>query len=390
MRVLVKRPGETKFTAPAVFSYGDEAQLQQLIADNPDLLPGVDGGPPVVVIREFSLPVGRADLLVVDLEGGISVCECKLKTNRQVRREVIGQIVSYAGALSKMSYSEFAQRASARLGRSLTEALAAVAEDGFEPDAFHPALASNLGAGRFRLVIVVDEISDELRDAVLYLNDQTRAEFFALELAYLRESGLEILVPVVYGQEAVDRKPGSSGSSTVEGADTVIVAAKHAYDEYRRFRAYICQPVSSPLTEKTRTFRPGLKYLGFYRSKQIEPEIPKIIGRFASVQFTAEEASRYGSSGDPNEACLAEVIQRVLKDPGERVGGRYLQVFLLTAPDDLEQTLHLPQPISHEAPWAWTQHQRYTRSSALRTNPATTDELTMAETVSEPGDKAPG
>jgi len=90
------------------------------------------------------------------------------------------------------------------------------------------------------------------------------------------------------------------------------------------------------------------------------------------------------------KARLAEVIQGVLKDPGDSVGGRYLQVLLLTAPDDPKQTLHLPQPVSDEAPWAWTQHQRYTRSSALRTSPATTDELTMAETVSGPGDKAPG
>jgi hypothetical protein len=46
------------------------------------------------------------------------------------------------------------------------------------------------------------------------------------------------------------------------------------------------------------------------------------------------------------KARLAEVIQGVLKDPGDSVGGRYLQVLLLTAPDDPKQTLHLPQPVS--------------------------------------------
>lgn len=58
------------------------------------------------------------------------------------RREVIGQLVSHAGALSKMSYDDFAQRASAKLGQPLTEALAAAAEDEFDADAFRSTLAS--------------------------------------------------------------------------------------------------------------------------------------------------------------------------------------------------------------------------------------------------------
>ena len=53
--------------------------------------------------------------------------------------------------------------------------------------------------------------------------------------------------------------------------DTVIVAARQAYDEYLRYSAYICQP--------DRSFRPGLTHMGFYRHKQIEPLIPAIIAR---------------------------------------------------------------------------------------------------------------
>lgn len=380
MRVLVRRPGETTFAAPEISSYGDEAQLQGLIAETPDLLPGVAGGPPVVVMREFPLPVGRVDVVVVDLEGGISLCECKLGTNPQARREVIGQLVSYAGALSRMSYDEFAERAATRLGTSLAEALGALAEGEFDADAFHPTLASNLAAGRFRLVIVVDEISDELRDAVLYLNDQTETEFLALELGYLSDNGLEILVPVVYGEEAVERKSRRRRPS-VEGADTVIVAAKHAYDEYRHLDAYICQPASSPRPQKTRTFRDGLRRLGFYRNKQIEPEIPRIVKRWPSVPFTAEEADKRRAGGDPADSRLGEIISETLTgSDNRRVAGDYYQVFLLTPPEDSE-TLRLHQPISHQAPSAWTQHQRYTLESALETNPTTTEDLAAAETA---------
>ncbi len=380
MRVLVKRSGETRFAAPEISSYGDEAQLQGLIKETPDLLPGVDGGPPVVVMREFPLSIGRVDVVVVDLEGGISLCECKLRTNPQARREVIGQLVSYAGALSKMRYEDFAQRASDRLRGSLSDALAAVAEGEFDSDAFRSALASNLAAGRFRLVIVIDEISDELRDAVLYLNDQTETEFFALELSYLRDDGLEILVSAVYGQEAVERKTRLR-RPRVEGADTVIVAAGQAYDEYTRRNAYICQPTSTPQPEKTRTFRQDLRRLGFYRKKQIEPKIPKIVKRYDSVPFTAEEAAKRSAEDDPDDSRLGRIISDDLADPNtRRTRGSYYQVFLLTAPGD-PATLSLDQPISHQAPFAWTQHQRYTLEAALETQPASTEALAAAETT---------
>jgi hypothetical protein len=385
VRVLIRRSGEGKFSAPQVSAYGNEAQLQALIAETPELLPGVDGGPPVVVMREFPLPVGRVDVVVVDLEGGISLCECKLRTNPQARREVIGQLVSYAGALSRMSYDDFAQRASAKLGRLLPEALAAVAEGEFESDAFHQAVASNLAAGRFRLVIVIDEISEELRDAVLYLNDQTQTEFFALELGYLSDNGLEILVPAAYGQEAVERK-SRLRRSKVEGADTVIVAAKRAYTEYRRRNAYICQPASSPRPQKTRTFRPSLRRLGFYRNKQIEPEIPQIVKHYPSVPFTAEEAEKRKAGVNPNESRLGEIIAEDLADAeARRRAGEYWQVFLLTAPED-SATLRLPQPIAHRAQSAWTQHQRYTLESALETMPASTEELAVAEETTASSD----
>jgi hypothetical protein len=166
-RVLIRRVGEARFAAPRISSYGNEAQLQDLIAGTPDLLPGIGGGPTFVVIRAFPLPVGRADIVVIDVEGTISVCECKLQANPQARREVIGQLVSYAGSLSRMSYEEFSARAATRLGTPLLEGLAHAADDEFEPDAFRLALGANLTAGRFRLAIVVDSILDELRDAVL-------------------------------------------------------------------------------------------------------------------------------------------------------------------------------------------------------------------------------
>ena len=114
----------------------------------------------------------------------------------------------HAASLSKLSREDFEQRASARLGQPLAVSLAAAAEGEFDAGAFRAAIAENLAAARFRLIIAVDEISDELRDAVLYLNEQTKTEFLALELGYVQDSGVEFLVPTVFGEETVERKFG--------------------------------------------------------------------------------------------------------------------------------------------------------------------------------------
>ena len=63
--------------------------------------------------------------------------------------------------------------------------------------------------GPFRLVIAVDEITDELKRTVLYINRHTVAEIrlLALELRYAEHEGVEILLPEVYGEESAIEVP---------------------------------------------------------------------------------------------------------------------------------------------------------------------------------------
>ena len=60
--------------------------------------------------------------------------------------------------------------------------------------------------GSFRLVIAVDDITEELKQTVLYINRHTVAEvrLLALELRYADHEGVEILLPEVYGEESAD------------------------------------------------------------------------------------------------------------------------------------------------------------------------------------------
>jgi hypothetical protein len=195
-----------------VTSYADEQAIQSIIEQSPDLLPGISGTR-AAVARELALEAGYVDLVGIDADGAITLVECKLKANPEIRRHVVGQVLAYAAALWGRSYEEFDQAFSARTGQPLAKAVAELASDAWDEETFRASVATNLEAGRFRLVIAVDEITDELGRIVRYLNDHTSPELqiLALELRYVADAGVEILMPSVYGTESVQRKLSSPG-----------------------------------------------------------------------------------------------------------------------------------------------------------------------------------
>src|SRR5262249_49641265 len=74
--------------------------------------------------------------------------------------------------------------------------------------------------GSFRLVIAVDEITEELKLIVNYLNRQTdpNFHFLALELRRAEDEGVEVLTPETYGEEIVDDKGRPVDEATVKRA----------------------------------------------------------------------------------------------------------------------------------------------------------------------------
>jgi hypothetical protein len=157
-------------------------------------------------------------------------------------------------------------------------------------------------------------------------------------------------------------------------ADTVVVAARVAYPEYKQHAAYVCQA--------GRAFRGGLQRMGFYANGAIQQEVPRILERMDKVTFSDDEAARLHRSEKPTHRAIADLIDTLLAE-GRRARGETYQVFLLSRSDD-ERTLRLAKPIvnttrdSKGQPWAWTLGQRYTRSEVLERGPGTTEELTKA------------
>jgi hypothetical protein len=208
--MLIRRHGQP-WHAPASQSYRDEAALELLLKESPDLLPGAAGAP-LGVVSQLHIPeTGPADLVAVSSAGTITVVECKLRANPEIRRHVFGQVLAYASGLWRMTYGEFDAAYSKRAGMPLHEHVGAAAEavsSDFDEVAFRAAVAEALAQGNLSMVIAVDEITDELRRTVEFLNSHTvpSLDVLALALAYVRDGDVEVLVPTLYGGEAVREK----------------------------------------------------------------------------------------------------------------------------------------------------------------------------------------
>lgn len=203
MDILMRRGG-SPWSRPESDRYDDEAALQRLLVDTPDLLPGVG---PAVAVAEFSLPSGSVDVVVVEPGGDITVVECKLGHNREARRSVVGQVLSYASRLSLLSVGEFEERFSGG-GQTLQQRLASLCADigiEWDPERYREVLAKRLSDGPMRVIVAVDTVSDELRTIIEFLNRRTTGglEVLALEMEIARDGDVEILLPRVYGEESI-------------------------------------------------------------------------------------------------------------------------------------------------------------------------------------------
>lgn len=221
------------------------------------------------------------------------------------------------------------------------------------PDPEKPSVLNTLDDDRviwFSFRAMSDAIDEVLAENTIFVGEQTR--FLLRELQQLfSEEGL------------------------VDVADTVVVAARFAWGEYKNHGVYICQP--------ERSFRPGLTHMGFYAHGAIQPTVAKILDqRPGSITFDAAtiEALRVGDEID--QRIAASIVASL--EEGTRTEGQLFRVFVLSRTEQ-EGSVALDGPITNTTRaasgrvWAWTMGQRYTRLAALRTpGVTTTSELGVA------------
>ncbi len=198
---LLIRDVQGGWREPVGHGYDNEAALQSILTEHPVLVPGAAGE--AIACREFESSVGPADVVILDAEGAITVVECKLRANAEVRRTVVGQLLDYASRLWQMDVEQFEQRwIKADAGRSPFDRLHDTDNE------LRSRVAASLAAARFNLVLAVDALNDDLRRIVEYLNAITKPTTGVMLVEFTRhhEASLEILIPRSFGAELVDAK----------------------------------------------------------------------------------------------------------------------------------------------------------------------------------------
>ncbi|MCJ7618837.1 MAG: hypothetical protein MUP64_01295 [Anaerolineae bacterium] len=236
--------------------YDSEDLLQELLAKYPNLLAGdqMDDTAPrrwLLISREAALPseedgAGRwsVDHLFLDQDGIPTLVEVKRSSDTRIRREVVGQMLDYAAnAVAYWPEETIRARFDARCESQGIDPARVVLKftgpemgDEGQVEAFWSQVKTNLLAGRIRLVFVADEIPQELRRIVEFLNIQMDpAEVLAVEIKQYVGKELKTLVPRVIGQRAKSVAAGkrrwdeTSFFGELElrvGADEVAVARR--------------------------------------------------------------------------------------------------------------------------------------------------------------------
>ena len=209
--------------------YPAEADLQQLIAENPQLLlSSPNEGQRLYLLRREQpvrdVPDGPAlfsiDHLFIDQDGLPVLVEVKRSTDTRIRREVVGQMLDYASRMRAWSASEL--RASAPLLDV--------------PDDLWAALDGNLKAERMRLIFAADSIPDSLASMIDFLDrSMDSIEVCGVEIKrYVSEDGAELISSTIVG----------GGNSPRSGMPTAWPSSSASVETQPLFR-------SSPLSHRS-------------------------------------------------------------------------------------------------------------------------------------------
>lgn len=219
MEILARKKNGGKWAKVKEQKFQSEAMLQDILYQSPDIIPIEKRGEhlikPILFVKEAGLPgSGNTDLIGIDENGGITVVECKLATNTDIRRKVIGQVFEYAAYLWQMSYDDFeaiCSKAEKWDDMSLVEAMRKEMEktgEEWSEEKFKANVAIALEKGDFRLIIAVDALNDELKRVIQFLNSRgdNSPQIYALELQQFESEELQLLVPEMLGP-AIPPKP---------------------------------------------------------------------------------------------------------------------------------------------------------------------------------------
>ncbi|MCY3693441.1 MAG: hypothetical protein OXI54_15005 [Chloroflexota bacterium] len=195
-----------------------EDLLQQLIGQHPELLAGDQMRPHdplrwILIKREMPIEGWALDHLLIDQHSRPTLVEVKRGANREIRRNIVGQMLDYAATAASVWSERDMRRIFEESSDDPDGEISILLQRDEEPviNDFWEEVATNLAANRLRLLFVADEIPDELERVVKFLNEQTRdnLEVLAVEVKQYPGQFGQALVSRVIGQVNTPRSSNS-------------------------------------------------------------------------------------------------------------------------------------------------------------------------------------
>ena len=225
-----------------------EELLQELIGQHPELLGGDQMRPAdplrwILIRREMPVEGWAVDHLLIDQDARPTLVEVKRGSNREIRRNIVGQMLDYAATAAgvwsgdgmKQAFEEDATKRGADPFDELTDLLQLDDESTAEEmaDEFWVKASTNLDANRLRLLFVADEIPAELERVVKFLNEQTRdnLEVLAIEVKQYPGQFGDALVSRVIGQNEAS-SDGNNGSARRQGSPRHRMSVEEFLDKF--------------------------------------------------------------------------------------------------------------------------------------------------------------
>lgn len=209
MTIILTKDGD-QTTKLERSTFVDEAKLQEYIHKNPESIPvdEIESGLNLLILaREFPTNSGPIDALGIDQKGNLYIIETKLYSNADKRR-VLAQVLDYGAALWKHGndFSEFLRVLDSHtrisFGRTVNEKVSefySLDEEAME--LLLTNLENSLTTGRFHFMVLMDTIDERLKDLILYVNQNSAFDVFAVELEYYKHENQEIIIPRLFGAE---------------------------------------------------------------------------------------------------------------------------------------------------------------------------------------------
>lgn len=231
--------GEKLQRIPFMSGSFNEAWLQEILAENPSLIPsgefGAEHSPLVCIGRE--VPVGNGDTqgyidnLYISPSGAITIVETKLFRNQEARREVVAQIIDYAKELQKWDCEKLNEVASNYFYQTDGQAARIIdimARKGYltlsDEGRLNDNINTNLNRASFLLLIIGDGIRSGVQQLTEFLNENTSMRFNLglIEIEVYQYNGGVITIPnIVTKASIIERGVGVTSFSKSKAEEPV-------------------------------------------------------------------------------------------------------------------------------------------------------------------------